>query len=400
MKNAFQKICVLSLTIATVLLSTACSFDNVQELGAPTVIAYSEQSTPELLESADVITIDYQNLQDIEDCAKALVDDGKIICIYAPEASNEEIADRLSIPRNAEYAYNPYVLAATYIYEVAGSYVIGNDWLIPAVVATTNIAEDIIPTVDNTPCSFDTITFFSDASFDAKNTIAIQNNPVENAIDCAKDNMEKYATVNPSGEIMPLSVPTIDSNTKIFVGSAQVIIETGKVIGNCAATQYVYPIGYRDVVVDNVEKNMYVYSVVTNFSATPDKNYYCTGFTGRMKCNTSDAMLEHVNITGSDNSTITLSFGYSQNPGATMGVFWAYNKYGYKHTTTYAGTNAYDYKISASILNNSELNLTPGICVGTIASAGNRSNYSEMIVPASCFAVASSAVSFTVGGKF
>lgn len=400
MKNAFQKICALCLTFATVLTGTACASDTACEPDMPTVITFSEQANLELLESADVITIDYQDLQDIEDSAKTLVDNGKIICIYAPEASNEEIADRLLIPRHTEYAYNPYVLAATYIYKVENNYVIGNDWLIPAYAATTNMAENTISDEDDTPCSFDAVTFFSDTHFDVERDAVIRSNAVENAVKCATDNKEHLAGLTPSEGIQPLSVPTIDANTKTFTGSAQVVIETGAVIGKCAATQYVYPIGYRDVTTNGTSKNMYVYSVVTNFSATPTKNYYCTGFTGRMKCNTSDTMLDHVNISGSDNGTITLSVGYSQKTGTTIGASWTYNRYGYNHTTTYAGTNAYDYKISAGILNNSELSLTPGICVGTTKTAGTRSNYSEMIVPTSCFAVASSAVSFTVGGKF
>ena len=405
MKNVFQKICALCLIIATILTNTACAlaFDNVPELEEPTVLAFSEQVLPELLDSADVITIDYQNLEDIADCAKTLVDNGKIICIFAPEASNEEIAGILSIPNQMQYAYNPYVLVATYIYKIADIYVIGNDWLIPANLSTMNLSENAALGEEDTQYDFDSITLFSDVSFAVDKKTAIQNNSVENAITCAKDNEENYVAVTPSEGIMPLDVPTIGSDTKISPGSAQVVIETGDIIGQCAATQYIYPVGYREIIVDDDPTNTkisYVYSVVTSFSATPTRNYYCTGFTGRMKCNTSDILLDHVNLSGSDNGTITLSVGYSQKNGTTIGASWSYNRYGHTHRTYYAGPNAYDYRISATIFNNSELNLIPGICVGTDAAAGSRSNYSDMIVPDSCFAVGSSAVSFTVGGRF
>lgn len=140
------------------------------------------------METADVVSIAFDDLNIIKELAQEWVDSGGMLYITAPEKSNEAIASYLSIPKEDTSIYNPLVLVATYIFALGDGYVFGNHWAsIPEIQSPPSFggnAEDAPINPEESKRSFDQkVISLPDAIDKYKTAQAIDaEGDVENAI--------------------------------------------------------------------------------------------------------------------------------------------------------------------------------------------------------------------------
>lgn len=89
-------------------------------------VTYSKQA----LEDENVMVIPFSEINQITEEAKGWIDAGTMLYISAPEASNEELAEMLSIPKDDVHVYSPMVILATAVYRYEDIYVFENHYAI------------------------------------------------------------------------------------------------------------------------------------------------------------------------------------------------------------------------------------------------------------------------------
>ncbi len=150
---------IISIILSVFLIMTysasalsALEIENAQLDGA---LEYNSRTSMADWADANIIYVHNDDLADIADRAKELVDAGKVLCIVGPEISAEEVARICSIPKDGVNAYNPLPLIAYTIYKTQGIYVFGNNYVFEdndADIASTQSAEE--PATPQN-CSFD-----------------------------------------------------------------------------------------------------------------------------------------------------------------------------------------------------------------------------------------------------
>jgi hypothetical protein len=79
--------------------------------------------------NADVVVVDFTDIETISSVARELVDDGKMLYVTNPEVIAEDLAQILSIPRDVTTSYMELVLIAYSIYRIGDIYVFENHWV-------------------------------------------------------------------------------------------------------------------------------------------------------------------------------------------------------------------------------------------------------------------------------
>lgn len=274
---------IISIILSVFLIMTysasalsALEIENAQLDGA---LEYNSRTSMADLADANIIYVHNDDLADIAERAKELVDAGKVLCIVGPEISAEEVARICSIPKDGVNAYNPLPLIAYTIYKTQGIYVFGNNYVFEdndADIASTQSAEELA-TPQN--CSFDrAITMSEYRQNNGRNglfreivqtvNVSIQNLIAEGEVDRALP------------EVSVQAVSTGGNLSRTYFDNLYVKNSSGDSLGYVRGTVQVYDIG-RGIVND---REGYLFNMVTDVKAYPNAGSCVTTYSCSVNC--------------------------------------------------------------------------------------------------------------------
>lgn len=201
-------ICIMVLMSST--QGFAKAVDSVYFEKKPSIAYFTEDISSRELSSADVLAIDYENIECISEFAKQIIDNGTILFIASPEKSIEDISKILSIPIDVEQTYQPLPLMAYYFFKANEQY-----FSTPVYAA---LAEEVTTTNIETPSASAIGSAYSERD---KTFVLYKFSDVTLLSDCNK-NGSFHTTIDPFDAI-PSAVTTrddIDSFTKSVEESA------------------------------------------------------------------------------------------------------------------------------------------------------------------------------------
>ena len=296
-----------------------------------------------LHDSADVIVVNFSDINEIAGYALSMVDNGALIYISAPEIGTIEISQILGIPLDSIPRYNNVVLLGTHVSKIFDLYVWGHHYANVGAVSlepteTDSFIEnsaglglvEINPFENDRPFSNavllnDMIAVRPEFSFMAEVDFAVNS-----AISAFENHTNSIAFLNQM-EVVGLSPEfSIDSDSTILPGLSTFRIFTGSIdvwsifpstvryLGSIGITKYIYDRGSNNV--NNVMQR--IFDGITVFTVSPGSSIWVSEFTGRMHSNiTGHTFLQAANLpSGSDSSTtVSLSsagpdLAYSFNP--------------------------------------------------------------------------------------
>ncbi len=337
---------IMSLVICVALI-LSCFCTSVGAVGINSrsdvnIIEYKADTTFSALNNADVISVEYDYIDEIAEYAKIWIDAGKTLYITSPEVSAESIAEELSIPKDGINAYNEAILFAYSIYSIDNCYIFENHY---AVLDKTNSEEAISACANDAEKAQDLET--NTDSFEKAITINEYKtiNPTVTAADftdwrsvtIAASEIESFdESFEIDNGVASRSASMMSGCSRIYVDNLYVYDNNDTYCGYLRGTVYVYDIGRG--LVNNTEG--FLYNVVTHVKAYPNtgyvvKEYSCTYnycIQGHMILDSVTlpsgvSITESLSLTGSLSVTGGSDGSVSGEVGGTVGysTAWTYN---------------------------------------------------------------------------
>lgn len=290
---------------------TSVSAIEINSICDANIVEYKrENTTLSELHNADIISIEYDSINEITEYAKIWVDSGKILYITAPEVSVEEIALVLNIPQTGTRIYNSGLLFAYAIFKVNEAYVFDCHYAIFA-SNTDDETNNVMPASDmseeNQVC-FDSVITLGEYKKTGNLTLDHLNNmqsvisvraDIEGKADTAIDDKTNVRSVNARSSNNVLATDPVNDTIHIYDSN-------DKSCGYIRATAYAYDIGRGYV--NNEEGYMYV--VAYDVKVYPSEKYYVDSYSVTMPYNiTGHKILRTTTL--ESNVTLAQSIGFS-----------------------------------------------------------------------------------------
>ena len=335
----------LAIVMLLGLASAVPAFAATEETTPRILSFHNEFDTLEAINSS-VLTIDYSELDAIENTAKEIVDSGTMIYITNPASSAESIAARLSIPKSNITLYQNLLLVAYSIYKIDEGYVFANHYAAlahegeengresntgtdvttetnaPETVSEAQAISNVILMRDYTEQRFsyaptiDPIDVLSTAISAKSDTEATAQNITAPLLE------EPPSIIQPRSSTLPSTTATQTWNDTLSVYGLN-----NTYYGYLNCTVYGYGKGTGTVNGSNKK----IYDVISVVKAYPESNYKVKRYETQLRCNfTGFSNLQTTTLpsgtTYSQGISLTGSYGSSGGSGGgTYTTSWTYN---------------------------------------------------------------------------
>jgi len=364
------------------------------------VILYLEQGRTATRNSqrlADVIVVEFSEIETIFDYARAWLDVGKMIYVNNPQVSAETIAEMLSIPKEGTISYNNDLLIAYSIYKVDGLYVFELHYVV-IVDDVTDIFDMSSNRVNSarlhkkvvereTPLYAGYSNFYNAITRGSKAFAVVDrldlclSEHVVNAYAGMQRTLSQaisdVSVISPMG-ISPMSTTWPSRNpSRIFTATMNIHNLFGTRTGFMRGTTQVYDRGRTPV----NGQSSFLYDMVTRVESFPNRDRMVAEHNVRISANISGhQFLETTTLPSGINTTRTISLSSASIGGSTS---WSYNLESQLITRTAPNGNPrlVEWRARpASPRAGQSFDLTPGVTMAvTPGHAGQRGVFSTLI---------------------
>ena len=299
-KRIFSLIICIVMTISCFPFSVGAS--DYEPTPTANIIEYKTQETTlSSIDNADIININYSDVNEIVEYAKTWVDAGKTLCIVAPEVSAEQIATILNIPKIGTNVYSEALLYGYSIFKANDCYVFEGNYSTIASSDTDTYTADTEEITD-----FDSVITVNEYNNEyAKNPLDLNDVINWNAVISARAEVEQFnaeaiQTEN-SRTINTSAVPTAT-----FSNTIDILNSSDDSVGYIRGTAYAYEIGRGYV---NGEEG-YMYVVAYDVKVYPNEKHKVKSYSAKMQYNIEGHRILNT-TTLESNVSITQTLGFS-----------------------------------------------------------------------------------------
>lgn len=386
------------------------------------ILTLDENTSSDLIATADVLVVAYEDLNLIESNAKEIVDTGKMLYITSPQVSAEDIAVRLTIPKEGISSYNEQTLVAYSIYKVEGLYVYQNHYVAVGEVVNENKLSkqtDKLRSLSSDDKNQEVpLPAAGESNFNLVNTIqrndATELKMITDGIDVAIESMsttieqvdDEVHNKYDVGKIVPFSTSWPSTAvSRMYVDTLNVYDNNGKSYGYLKGTVKVYDVGR--VLVNNISQ--LVYNVISRVEVYPLSNIKVKQYKVRIHCNiVGHTMLETTTLPSGINYSqgVSLQGTFNKSDGAggsiSYNTSWTYNPESQKINRSSPQDKVVDWTAeTVSATEGKSYDIAPGMTIASVGQTGQRGAFSKIYCDAyTIFNIVLNSNSLEIGGWF
>lgn len=341
----------LSFIMALLLLLSGLYGESVyaldeSELSSDFIIYNTDSVSKVELLNAEVVCVDFNDIDNISEEARTIVDRGKLLYIAYPRISAEDLAEVLNIPKTNKTLYQPAQLIGYSIYKHADKYIFANHYNMFMDVAQTSeintekhskMFKDVIEDKSEAPLVDSYIeSNFNDVQladenilYNAEDMQKVIQNAIQERIDFEEQTLNIEQTSQNSSDVMPFSTsfPSKIAD-ETWHDTLYVYDNNNNYYGYLNCIVYGYIIGNGKV---NGSRHK-VYDVLTSVKAFPkNTGVYVKKYSVEIKANYTDFKTLETStlpseISYSDGVSLSSTAGLSDITfGSSLSTSWTYN---------------------------------------------------------------------------